>query len=171
MNKKLMFKKGYMLEVSSWENDGDNSKTESVIFDTKEEAALVNHMCKTLFQSYDNKVQGIGNLDEYSKTAKYTIFNYLVDNQEILKINNLKTIPDFKEKIISSFDEANEENYFEYIYDYFDKSPRSFDDWLDLVMETYNSALLGYSEYYYSRVYDSSKIYYIKEDIYFEEIV
>ena len=33
--------KGYTLSVTSWENDGDNYKTESKTFDTKEEAIKV----------------------------------------------------------------------------------------------------------------------------------
>jgi hypothetical protein len=40
----------------------------------------------------------------------------------------------------------------------------------EYIMEMYNDELLGYSEYYYSRVCESVKITYSPEDIYLEEI-
>lgn len=61
MSKKLIAKVGYNLEVTSWENDGDNYKTNTVNYSNKEFAIAVQNMCQTLFRSKNNGDGGVGN--------------------------------------------------------------------------------------------------------------
>jgi hypothetical protein len=61
MEKKQIAKKGYTLEVVSWENDGDNYRTKRVTYKDKEKAIAVAKMCKELFCSCNNDDGGVGN--------------------------------------------------------------------------------------------------------------
>ena len=56
-----MIKKGYTIEVTSWENDGDNYKTKSIVEQSKEKAKAIKEMCDTIFKSQSNGAGGIGN--------------------------------------------------------------------------------------------------------------
>ena len=146
MNKKLMIEKGYSLEVKSWENDGDLSRTNLVHLKTKEEAEAVRQMCKELFVGCQNGENGIGNLmeDEYSE-GESTIFEYLLRNQKLIKINGLKTIKSMKKDILDEFsdDGITKENYKEYAGDYYEDNKEAFVGWIDMVME-YNYSLMGF---------------------------
>jgi len=130
-------KKGYLLEVKSWENDGDNYKTNYMIVESKEEAASIVHMCKNLFTSVNSNTTGIGNTEEdYQKEeVKKRILKYFTINKNVLPKQNMLT----NEEII------------------------------DACM-TYNRTLLGYTEDYYSRVFESVKVYYIPKQVKIEEI-
>jgi len=70
-----MIKKGYTIEVTSWENDGDNYRTKSITVDTKELAEAISEMCNEIFISCNNGEKGIGNLmdDEEDEAAKVII--------------------------------------------------------------------------------------------------
>lgn len=63
---KLIYAKGYQLEVDSWENDGDFNKT--IVHHVKdlEEAEALKRMCDVLFKSYHSSNFGISN--DYSNT-------------------------------------------------------------------------------------------------------
>jgi len=75
MTKKIVVKKGYTIEVESWENDGDNYCTRTITVDDKDYALAVLDMCKTIFNDED----GIGNMigDEETDEAPGIILNYL----------------------------------------------------------------------------------------------
>ena len=63
MSDKLVVKKGYTIEVTSWENDGDNYKTKTLTVDDKEQSIAILDMCKNLFTSHhDTDNTGIGNM-------------------------------------------------------------------------------------------------------------
>lgn len=137
---KKVISKGYTISVTSWENDGDNYKTESMTVESKDEAKAIIKMCKKLFHS-DNG--GIGNMmeDEGDKV-----------NEMILKF--LEKNPEVKETIISCNPKVklNDNNISNFI------------------MDKYNYNLMGGSEYYYSRVCEKTEVTYSDKDIFLEEI-
>ena len=129
---KKIVKKGYTIEVTSWENDGDNYTTKTMTVQSKEYAISVLKMCEDLFCSYNNGGCGIGNMND----------NDYGEGQDIIE---------------------------KYMYDKTfieDKDPNRL---LDIVMDI-NYDLMGSSDYYFSRVFESGCIYYSPEDIYLEEI-
>lgn len=54
-------KDGYTLTCTSWENDGDNYNTRTLVVQDKEVAKTLKEMCDTVFQSENNGDGGIGN--------------------------------------------------------------------------------------------------------------
>lgn len=135
--KKKVINKGYTISVTSWENDGDNYRTESQTFDSKEEVAKMYKICAELFISCNNRKGGIGNTNEG-------------DEEEANK-----TILEWLEKNPTFFDNQEDADKEGLIND---------------IMEI-NYKLMGSSEYYYSRVFESASIIYSPEDVYLEEIV
>jgi len=121
MNKELIIQKGYTLTVTSWENDGDNYKTESINVNTIEKAKRIHKICTELFHSEDG---GIGN--SMGGECEEVIKEYIENNPEL----NLTK------------DEIEELSY----------------------------ELMGGSEYYDHRVYESVIVTYSPEDIYLEKI-
>jgi hypothetical protein len=78
MDKELVIKKGYTLTVTSWENDGDNYRTESMTVETLEEARRIYRVCNELFKSDEG---GVGNsMDGESEEA---IEEYIENNPEL----------------------------------------------------------------------------------------
>jgi len=171
--KTKIIEKGYLLEVESWENDGDNSKRESMHFETKEEAILVFNLCKTLFRSSYDKEQGIGNLmDDEDDIAKGRIINYLIKNPELLKIKGINFYKSLKMDVMERFEEATENDWKEYIADFaeLEENNETIADSIEIVRE-YNQELMGYSEYYYSRVFEKAELFYSDKDVYIESVM
>jgi len=81
MEKVLVAKKGYTIEVVSWENDGDNYKTNYLTVGSKEEALKIQKICKELFCSCHNGESGIGNSTDGETYG--AIEDYLEENPEI----------------------------------------------------------------------------------------
>jgi hypothetical protein len=130
MGNKTLAEKGYTLEVTSWENDADNYKTESMVFDTEDEAKKIAKMCKDIFCSGSNGKGGIGNFSEgEGERARDIVLEYLDENQ-----------------ILENQDGMTDDEKFEN------------------AMEI-NRELLGYSEYYYARVFESAKLFYSPETL------
>jgi len=124
MNKRVI-KKGYTLEVVSWENDGDNYQTKLETFSSKEEAIALKEMCKKLFISSDNREGGIGNLMDYeNKKAYLIIVKYLFKNPTILNLKNIKTPSYFKEEML--------------LINKITKAKESSDDWYNELKEYIN---------------------------------
>lgn len=88
--KKILFKKGYTLEVVSWENDGDNYKTKYYTVDTKEKALGIKHMCDNLFQSDT----GVGNSFD-DENPEETIKEYFEEHPFLVNANNLDNLYDY----------------------------------------------------------------------------
>lgn len=83
MTKKTVLKKGYTIEVTSWENDGDNYMTESIVVQDKEKAQAIAKMCKVLFASKNSSKEGIGNYSDapgHIKEANTKILSYMKKN-------------------------------------------------------------------------------------------
>ena len=109
MSKKVI-SKGYTVEVTSWENDGDNYKTKSATYDTKEEALAVKALCLSVFNSCNNGDAGIGNMCE-DEDPTPIIVEYVVQHPEILAFSNNKNLvkpSDIEESIKKSFSRRNE---------------------------------------------------------------
>lgn len=71
---KKILSKGYTIEVTSWENDGDNYNTLSITVDNRELAKAISEMCNTIFTSCNNKVcRGIGNCQNSREAEKIII--------------------------------------------------------------------------------------------------
>lgn len=140
--KKLIIKKGYTIEVTSWENDGDNYRTKSHTVETIEEAKKIYKICTKLFISGSNNKTSIGNSidNEYSDRI-ITFINKYPELFTDLNIDSLNK-------------DAEEENY-DIIEDYF----------RDLAY-----TLMGSSEYYNYRVCDQCDVLYSPNDIYLEKI-
>lgn len=175
LNKKLVASKGYTLYVTSWENDGDNYKTNTLTVQDKEHAIIIVKMCKDLFKSFDeDEFTGIGNTIEDSfeeEMAKNIIIDYLIKNPEIFKYYDVKTIDDYKEDIIKLF--PDEDNYIEYVPDFMNENTKIKEKFVNFVMDKINRPLLGYcfDEGYFSRVFDSYEITYSADDIYVEKLM
>lgn len=122
--------KGYTLIVESYESDGDNFRTETYTFESKDLAIAIAKMCTELFGR-----EGIGNWTGKEEDAETVIVNYMHNHPEV----------------------------------YPDRSNMNDNQMIDHCMN-WNSLLLGYSEYYYSRFTESVTLYYSPQDIYVEEI-
>lgn len=131
-SRKKVISKGHTLEVSSYVNDGDDYKTNSLTFESKEKAIAVHQLCKNVFIS--RYKGGIGNSDEDERFDEL-IIGYMRENPNL----------------------------------YLDNSNPSDEDLINICMR-FNYDLLGSSEGYYSRVFESAKLYYSKEDVYLDEI-
>lgn len=71
---KKILSKGYTIEVTSWENDGDNYNTKSITVDNRELAKAISEMCNTIFTSHNNKeCRGIGNGQNVKDAEKIII--------------------------------------------------------------------------------------------------
>jgi len=86
MNKKQVIKKGYTVEIASWENDGDHYETNRMSIDSKEEAIELLKLCKEVFTSCNNGDGGIGNMnDGSSEGAHDIILKYCKENPYLIK--------------------------------------------------------------------------------------
>lgn len=139
----VVVNKGYTVEVKSWENDGDYTNVKKMTVESKELAVALVKMCTTLFCSKNSEKKGIGNSNyEYDKSKiRTTILSYLENNKEDFELflNYLEG----EESVPNLLTE---------------------NDKINIVMEI-NFQLLGGTEYYYSRVCESCKIYYSPEDV------
>lgn len=172
---KKIISKGYTVELTSWENDGDNYRTKSQTYDTKEEALAIKSLCLSVFQSCNNGETGIGNMmDDEDPTP--IIVEYVIHNPQILDFSddeNLIKPSSLKELIEKKFpEEIKRYEWQELIHDYLecaDNGESIKKQWYNIIME-YNGQLLGYSEYYISRIAENVSVYYSDKDIYLEEI-
>lgn len=147
MSKEVLFKKGYHLEVTSWENDADNYQTNRLFVGLDQDLALtLLRVCKELFNSKNKDKKAIGNIlsDEYEKAGEIA--------QEYLKEN-----PKVLEALNKLYDTNIDVNDFDFVY--------------DIVIGSFNSNILGTSEYYCSRVFDYGRIIYTPIDLEFDVIL
>lgn len=145
--KELLFSKGYHLEVTSWENDGDNYKTVTEFCgDNEADAKTLLKFCKEFWSSHHSgKEIGIGNMMEYDyEEAGKKAQDYLRNNKDVLEALNR-----FYKKTINVEDE---------------------DEVYDLIIADFNGNLFGNSEYYVARVFDRARIIHSPEDTYVEVV-
>jgi|SRR6478609_8539524 len=139
--KKKVVNKGYTITVNSWENDGDNSRTESITVDSLEEAQAYVNLMK-LCKSENQSTNGIGNANDFEPKHMRRIRKCLKENPILLKGEDINLNDDGEE--------ADEE-----LVDFFN----------ELV-----SPLLGNSEFYACRVMENYTVTHSSEDVYSEQI-
>jgi len=83
MDEITVVKKGFNIVVTSWENDGDNYKTKTMIVDDKEYALAILQMCKDIFDSGSGIGNACGGTEEAQ--APKTILEYVSDKPIITK--------------------------------------------------------------------------------------
>lgn len=108
MGRQLIYKKGYLLKIVSWENDADNYKTIDVLVDNKEKALAFMAFCLgPLHRDNTHTEKGIGNTHEYDLDETIT---------EKLKVF-IESNPYWKELYKDSSDEDIYEKFSELAYD------------------------------------------------------
>lgn len=143
----ILYKKGYLIRVTSWENDADNYRTEEVHEVSKKKAKQVVEFAK-LFESRSRGKGGIGNLGDDEGYVARVAFNKFYEKHPDFFVDEENPLPD-KAKI-------DEDYLADVVGDW------GFDIASDLG--------LGGSEYYCTRVCDSVKVFYFPEDVECEEI-
>jgi len=94
--KKKVINKGYTLEITSWENDGDYCRTKTKTVETFEEVAKLLQICTTLFKSCNNRDGGVGNSMEGA--SNWVLLEYVEDHPDLfpeLDPNNEYEISDY----------------------------------------------------------------------------
>jgi len=79
--KKKVISKGYTLEITSWENDGDNYRTKTKTVETKEEAEKLVKICNELFAGCCNGEGGVGNSMEGE--SDWVLLEYVEDHPDL----------------------------------------------------------------------------------------
>tara|TARA_R110000822_G_scaffold178776_1_gene318694 strand:- start:356 stop:844 length:489 start_codon:yes stop_codon:yes gene_type:complete len=157
MNKELLYKKGLLLKIVSWENDGDFYKTIEYNVDSIEEAKAIKVICETVFQSCNNGDGGVGNSSD-EEDEKETIIGHFLDNKESFKqlmcLKNYETVIknvefDADQEFID--DEATVELLYGFIN--------------DLSYELMSGSEEGYN----FRICESVTLYDIKEDVHLDK--
>lgn len=92
---KKVVEKGYTLHITSWENDGDNYRIETMTVGTREEAVSLRDMCLTLFQSSNRSELGISNFDfTREEIAKNRIVHFMQLNPSLYQICQVEDLDD-----------------------------------------------------------------------------
>lgn len=60
---------GYGVEITTWENDGDNYKTVSVYGLDKNEVSFIVEFCKHFYSENSQKAKGLGNSENFAKAV------------------------------------------------------------------------------------------------------
>ena len=109
MEQKLIYKKGYHLEVTSWENDGDYERTKTTVVTDMEEAQAWKRMCDTLFKS-GGKL-GISNEWEEPLENFEEQINEFFDNDSYLKNIDPSERIEYVENVADELLGGSEEGY------------------------------------------------------------
>ncbi len=140
---KTLYRAGYLIRVTSWENDGDNYNTKEIQVDTEQEARDVVDFCN-LFGSksfYDE--DDIGNLCDGEYEPARPVFRKFYFNH-----------PDFVNLTLTDYKDEEEET----------------DAICDAMMEVAYELGLSGGEYFYTRVCESVVVYHIPADVLVEQV-
>ncbi len=139
---KTLYKTGYLIRVTSWENDGDNYNTLEIQVDTEQEARDTVAFCK-LFSSPSCGKDNIGNLCDGEYEPARPVFR-----------NFYLTHPGFAEADLTGCKTEEEET----------------DIICDVLIEVAYDLGLSGSEYFYTRVCGKVEVYYIPADVVVEQV-
>ncbi len=156
-------KQGYMVQVNSWENDGDASRTVTLT-GLSEETSRMLHAILPHFASVNDRSGGI---------QKFGNCSILSEDDEDFSPYHNRTVTDFidcietyREKYPNTFDD------FMFGDDSFEEGETFVDLDMETKMDAYHDALCGvlgyaveYCEPYFFRVFDGMVIHYIDRDI------
>ena len=139
---KTLYTAGYLIRVTSWENDADNYNTKELLVDTEQEARDVVAFCN-LFGSSSRNEDDIGNLCDGEYEPARPVFRKFYFNH-----------PGFVNLTLTDYEDEEEET----------------DAICDAMMEVaYELGLTG-SEYFYPRVCEKVSVYHIPADVVVEEL-
>jgi hypothetical protein len=139
---KILYSKGYLIRVTSWENDGDNYNTKEIQVITEQEARTIVEFCN-LFGSSSHNEYDIGNLcdgDGVSARPAFRAFYY--------------KHPNFVNLTLSDCEDEEEE----------------VDTICDAMMDVAYDLGLSGGEYFYTRVCETVEVYHIPADVVVEEV-
>ena len=140
---KTLYRAGYLIRVTSWENDGDNYNTKEIQVDTEQEARDLVDFCN-LFGSksfYDE--DDIGNLCDGEYEPARPVFRKFYFNH-----------PGFVNLTLTDYKNAEQET----------------DAICDAMMEVAYDLGLSGGEYFYTRVCESVVVYHIPADVLVEQV-
>jgi hypothetical protein len=139
---KTLYRAGYLIRVTSWENDGDNYNTKEIQVDTEQEARDVVAFCD-MFGSSSRNEHDIGNLCEGDDNAARPAFRAFYFSH-----------PGFVNLTLSDYEDEEEET----------------DAICDAMMEVAYELGLSGGEYFYTRVRESVTVYRIPADVLVEQV-
>jgi hypothetical protein len=97
----VLYKAGYVIKVTSWENDGDNYATAEINVETRKDAEHIVKLVK-LFTSISSTPKGIGNIYEPSESdAEKVHVAFMNLHNEYPEF--IHTIPENEEYICDSY--------------------------------------------------------------------
>lgn len=137
---KLLYNKGYLIRIVSWENDGDNYNTKEITTQSKELAIAYGKLCK-LFNTSSDLANIYEPCDDEYKTIADALVSFYREHESIFAID-LSDIPSdsSEEEIIT-----------------------------DCMLEVlYDLGLSGTD--FTTRVCAQVKVMYIPQDVYIEEV-
>lgn len=142
MEKRLVIQKGYTITVDSWENDLDNSQTNSITVKTLEQATALYNLMQ-LCVSKNNLSPGVvrlGNtLDSFSSAQIELITDFIKENPILGELEVFEDEEEEYDNVINMFGQIT-------------------------------SDLLGSSEYFTCRVMAKCEVTYSDKDIYLDII-
>ncbi len=139
---KTLYHAGYLIRVTSWENDGDNYNTKEIQVDTEQEARDVVAFCE-MFGSSSRNEHNIGNLCEGEDNTARPAFRAFYFSH-----------PGFVNLTLSDYEDEEEET----------------DAICDAMMEVAYELGLNGSDYFYTRVCESVTVYRIPADVLVEQV-
>jgi hypothetical protein len=138
--------KGYTITCTSWENDGDNYNTKSIVVESKDKAEAIYKLCTILFKSENRSgSKGIGNPQDLDEDVQEKITNFFKKYPILLD-------EDQHRELIEIEDKEEEQDFY-----------------VDICAE-WMYELLGGSEDYYCRVAEKTTVTYSEVDIFVEQI-
>lgn len=144
---KTLYTTGYLIRVTSWENDADNYNTKEIEVSTEQEARTVAALCDLLRSRYRVSWDTYSNMYEPNDTdsAKFA--------------TAVAQIPGIKEFVQSVFPDIEE----------LQEDPECGFGYMDAVMDIlYDLGLAGGE--FYTRVCETVEIYYIPADVLVQEV-
>lgn len=144
---KTLYTTGYLIRVTSWENDADNYKTKEMEVSTEQHARTVSALCDLLRSRYRVEHKTFGNMYEPGE----------VDRAEFaIAVAQIPGIKDFVQSVFPDIEELQE-------------NPECGFGYMDAVMGIlYDLGLTG--DEFYTRVCETVEIYYIPTDVLVQEV-
>lgn len=137
-----LYRAGYLIRVTSWENDADNYNTQEIQVGTEQEARDLVDFCN-LFGSSSRNEHCIGNLCHGEGDEARHAFRVFYENH-----------PDFINLTPSDYEGEEEET----------------DAICDAMMDVAYDLGLSGGEYFYTRVCERVQVYHIPADVLVEQI-
>lgn len=154
----MAIKPGYLLKITTWENDADNYNTKEIAGLKKSEAVFLIKVCE-LFKSCNSKDKGYGNADVwYSGYINHPTYPSRTDEGMVEDIMSLSD----KHRVENGGEIPKDWNWREYKANGHKIEDVCRDYYSDLL---YDIGLGTWGEGEYRRVFESYKIFYVPGEI------